>query len=82
MRYLAHANPAGGLGPILGAFHGSELPYVFGGNYAPPFVDDGDTSLVQSSMSYWLTFAASGRPSAAGAPASRLLSARDGPAPT
>jgi para-nitrobenzyl esterase len=72
---FSHVNPAGGLGQAFGAFHGSELPYVFGGNYAAPFTDDGDTSLVQSSMSYWLSFASSGQPSASGAPVWQAYSA-------
>jgi para-nitrobenzyl esterase len=66
---FSHVNPANGLGQAFGAFHGAELPYVFGGNFAAPFTDDGDTSLVQNAMSYWLTFAASGQPSAPSAPA-------------
>ncbi|MGH7437407.1 MAG: carboxylesterase/lipase family protein [Polyangiaceae bacterium] len=65
---FSHVNPANGLGQAFGAFHGSELPYVFGGNFASPFTDDGDTYLEQNAMSYWLTFASSGQPSAAGAP--------------
>ncbi len=76
---FSHINPAGGAGQELGAFHGSELPYVFGGNFAPPFTDDGDTSLVQNATSYWLTFAESGRPSAPGAPVWQAYSASADP---
>lgn len=52
---------------------------MFGGNFAPPFTDDGDTSLVQNATSYWLTFAESGRPSAPGAPVWQAYSASADP---
>jgi para-nitrobenzyl esterase len=50
----------------LGAFHGTELPYVLG-NFVSPFTESmADTALSTEVMSYWTRFAANGDPSDAG----------------
>jgi para-nitrobenzyl esterase len=50
----------------LGAFHGTELPYVFG-NFVSPFTQTmADTTLSTAVMSYWSRFASSGDPADAG----------------
>ena len=64
--------PADGLG--LHAFHGSELPYVFGTpDRTPPLwpkIPDAasETGLSRTVIDYWTAFVREGRPSARGAP--------------
>jgi para-nitrobenzyl esterase len=57
----------------LHAFHASELPYVFGtfANLPPrwPQMPESDRPLSEAMMTYWTRFAATGTPSATGAPA-------------
>ncbi len=50
----------------LGAFHGTELPYVFG-NFVSPFTRAAaDATLSGSVMNYWTHFSATGDPNGAG----------------
>jgi para-nitrobenzyl esterase len=61
--------------PGLHAFHGSELPYVFGTlSRTPPFWPKAPPTTAESKLSdamlgYWVSFAQTGRPEAPGAPA-------------
>lgn len=61
----------------LHAFHASELPYVFGTadrlppNWPRPPSDAGEAALSDALIGYWTSFARTGRPEAAGAPAWR-----------
>jgi len=59
----------------LGAFHGSEIPYVFGnmsvvplgfGPVKPGTYDDADLRLSEVMQSYWVQFARTGDPNGAG----------------
>ncbi len=58
----------------LHAFHGSELPYMFGniGRTSPywPAIPQtpGERAMADAMVDYWVSFAASGRPRAKGAP--------------
>ncbi len=61
-------------GARLGAFHGAEIPFVFGTlsrvlRPGAPDVDDSDRALSQAMMGYWIRFAATGDPNGEGAPA-------------
>jgi len=59
-RYLFTAAP---LGDGLGAFHGSELPYVFGSDMLNlDLTGDRSAELSAAMMRYWTTFAADGDP--------------------
>ncbi len=51
----------------LGAFHGSELPYVFG-RLPAMLYDASDRKLSERMMAYWVNFARSGDPNAPGLP--------------
>jgi para-nitrobenzyl esterase len=63
-RYYFSRRPPGDQGKRLGAFHASEIPYVFG-NFTWPFpYDDADKNLSESVMSYWTNFAKTGDPNA------------------
>jgi para-nitrobenzyl esterase len=72
--FFDHGYPAAD-GAGLHAFHGSELPFVFGtlDRTAPswPKVPDTqtETSLSNAMIDYWSSFARTGQPKAAGAPA-------------
>tara|TARA_R100000005_G_C5003821_1_gene212516 strand:+ start:8703 stop:10265 length:1563 start_codon:yes stop_codon:yes gene_type:complete len=53
----------------MGAYHGAELPYVFGTHDAwLPTVAD-DEALTRAMMVYWVNFARNGNPNGAGLPA-------------
>ena len=53
--------------PKLGAFHGSELPYVFGALHTLPRPwTDTDRQISQWFQAYWLNFARKGDPNGAG----------------
>lgn len=58
--YFTHVIPTPG-GRALGAFHGGEIPFVFG---APPGwpTSPADDALRSSIMGYWVRFAATGDP--------------------
>jgi para-nitrobenzyl esterase len=64
----------------LGAFHGSEIPFVFGTlsrvgrGLAEP--DDSDRALSQVMLGYWVRFAATGDPNGEGAPSWSRYAAR------
>jgi para-nitrobenzyl esterase len=63
-RYYFSHRPPGDRGKLLGAFHASEIPYVFG-NFTWPFpYDDADKKLSDAVMSYWTNFAKTGDPNA------------------
>ncbi|MEW6188272.1 MAG: carboxylesterase/lipase family protein [Thermodesulfobacteriota bacterium] len=68
--YLYHftKKPKGQLGETLGAFHGSEIPYVFNQlekGISPP--DEERRALAKTMSGYWLQFAKTGDPNHAGA---------------
>ncbi|OGP50365.1 MAG: hypothetical protein A2Y79_11620 [Deltaproteobacteria bacterium RBG_13_43_22] len=69
--YLYHftMKPQGPLGEALGAFHGSEIPYVFDnldkGAFPP---DEIRLSLAKLINGYWVQFAKTGNPNRKGAP--------------
>jgi para-nitrobenzyl esterase len=57
----------------LGAFHGSEIPYVFGttgvaAGLSPGGVEEADRRLSELVMNYWVRFAQTGDPNGEGAP--------------
>ena len=51
--------PAGSM-PYVGAFHGAEVPFVFGAGFE--LLSDGERSLSAAMGCYWANFAASGNP--------------------
>lgn len=53
----------------LGAFHSSELPFVFGNAYLGITLDDQQQQLSHTMQGYWGTFATSADPNGGGAPA-------------
>ena len=53
--------PPGPLGAKLGAYHASEIPYVFG-HMKGPQVPDIDNAVTNAMSSYWVNFAAYGDP--------------------
>ncbi len=58
----------------FGAFHGAEIPFVFGtfgrvSPAGPSEIDAADRALSQAMMGYWIRFAATGDPNADGTPA-------------
>jgi para-nitrobenzyl esterase len=74
--YFAHHPPAPpeerfveNVGKELGAYHGAELPYVFG-NFVPPEWPwaGTDRELAQTISQYWVNFATNGDPNAPGLP--------------
>jgi len=82
-RYLAkHINQAGGRawvyyfsrqragsgGDHLGAYHGTELPYVFDRHDAWLPVEQADRELTEAILDYWVQFARTGDPNPAGRP--------------
>ena len=85
--YLYHFTKRrpGEVGDRLGAFHGAEIPYVFGTlaeRHVPGFgaigVDDRDRQLSAQMIGYWTRFAATGDPNGGGAPAWPALDPRRG----
>jgi para-nitrobenzyl esterase len=57
----------------LGAFHGAEIPFVFGTfvrvfRGETPEAEDADRALSEAMMGYWFRFAATGNPNGEGAP--------------
>lgn len=74
---FSRINGAGKTAMRAGAFHGSEIPYVFGnlkvvplgfGPVKPGTYDDTDSSLSRAMQDAWVRFAASGDPNGAGLP--------------
>ena len=68
--YLYQFSRVNGFGAAqgIGAFHGTELPYVFG-NFIPPFtVDATDLAISQFMMGAWTHFAADGTPTGTSPP--------------
>jgi len=61
--------PPGTSGMMLGAHHGSEIPYVFGQLDLSPKVSDDDLRTAEAMMGYWVQFAATGNPNRKGLPA-------------
>jgi para-nitrobenzyl esterase len=68
-RYYFGHPPPGRAGEQLGAFHTSEIAYVFGNSsmYLSPWGDT-DRKLSETMMSYWTNFAKTGDPNGAGLP--------------
>lgn len=69
-RYVwTHVTPYLGLAEFIGAFHGTEMPYVFGtfGSvlYKPK---SAESTLSRQVQSYWANLAATGNPNGAGLP--------------
>ena len=58
----------GDLAASMGAYHGAELPYVFGTHDAWLPTDAIDLRLSDNMQSYWLAFAATGDPNGPGQP--------------
>ena len=58
----------GGFAEQLGAYHGAELPYVFGTHDSWLPTQDVDEKLSQQMMQYWVNFAATGDPNGYGVP--------------
>ena len=54
----------GAAGAKLGAYHGAELPYVFGTHDSYMTTTDVDVALTDTIMGYWTQFAATGNPNA------------------
>jgi para-nitrobenzyl esterase len=53
----------------LGAYHASEIPYVFGNlNRQNPMLTETDQKLAETMMSYWVNFAKTGDPNGPGLP--------------
>jgi len=55
-------------GDALGAYHGAELPYVFGSHDVWLPMEPADTALTAALMDYWVAFARRGDPNVAGRP--------------
>jgi para-nitrobenzyl esterase len=52
--------------PNLGAFHGSEIPFVFGSKIGANDLDESEQVLSKSIVGYWGAFASAGDPNGAG----------------
>lgn len=67
-RYYFSRRPPGRQSAKLGAFHASEIPYVFG-NFEWPFPwEETDHKLSEIISSYWVNFATTGDPNGKGLP--------------
>jgi para-nitrobenzyl esterase len=55
------------LGPELGAFHGSEIPFIFGNPFYATKLTDQEKPLSKTMIGYWSRLAASGDPNGGGA---------------
>ncbi|MEZ5998259.1 MAG: carboxylesterase family protein [Hyphomonas sp.] len=83
MRFLAKANATAGRptwmyfftrttparSQSIGAFHGSEIPFVFGVSSPLMPMSDKDTKLARTMQAYWTNFARTGDPNGEGLPA-------------
>jgi para-nitrobenzyl esterase len=68
-RYYFTRRPPGPQNARLGAFHASEIPYVFG-NFVWPFPwENTDHMLHEIMAGYWVSFATTGNPNTKGLPA-------------
>jgi para-nitrobenzyl esterase len=65
--YFLTRRPAGKAGEILGAFHASDLGYVFGTIVLGPLTED-DLRMSDIIMDYWVQFARTGDPNGSGRP--------------
>jgi para-nitrobenzyl esterase len=59
--YFFTRKPSGRAGEILGAFHASEISYVFGTNVLGMLTED-DLKMSDTMMDYWVQFARTGDP--------------------
>jgi para-nitrobenzyl esterase len=67
MYYFTRARDDMG-GKTIGAYHGAELPYVFGVHDSYMSTNDLDRSLTATMQKYWVNFAATGNPNGDGLP--------------
>jgi para-nitrobenzyl esterase len=65
--YFTH-RPPGPQSSRLRAFHGSEIPYVFGNFFWPFPWEEADKKLSDTVSSYWVNFATTGNPNGPGLP--------------
>jgi len=65
--YFFSRKPAGKAGEILGAFHASEISYVFGTSVLGTLVGD-DLKMSDTIQDYWVQFARTGDPNGPGRP--------------
>ena len=65
--YFFTRKPAGRAGEILGAFHASEISYVFGTNVLGMLTED-DLKMSGTMMDYWVQFARTGDPNGSNRP--------------
>jgi para-nitrobenzyl esterase len=65
--YFLTRRPAGKAGEILGAFHGSDIGYVFGASVLGPLTED-DLRMSDMLIDYWVQFARTGDPNGSGRP--------------
>ncbi len=66
---FTHAPALPGTGGRLGAYHASEIQYVFETVADRPWATDADRRLADTMSSYWVNFATTGDPNGAGLPA-------------
>ncbi|HEX7285562.1 MAG TPA: carboxylesterase/lipase family protein [Candidatus Angelobacter sp.] len=66
--YYFTRRPPGPQSRRLGAFHASEIPYVFGNFFWPFPWEEADHKLSETISSYWVNFARSGNPNGEGLP--------------
>jgi para-nitrobenzyl esterase len=65
---LVRGAPAGDSGAVFGAFHGAELPFVFGTNPERWRYVDVESELGRLVRDYWVAFASGGDPNGSGRP--------------
>ena len=64
---FTHVPP--GPNPAWGAYHASEIAYVFNNVHSRPWAQELDTRLADQLSTYWINFATTGDPNGAGLPA-------------
>lgn len=75
--YYFSRQRAGSGGDRLGAYHGTELPYVFDRHDAWLPIEETDRELTAAVLDYWVQFATTGDPNLAGRPAWPVHSSQD-----
>jgi para-nitrobenzyl esterase len=67
--YFWTHRPPGPDHDLRGAYHGSEIPYVFGNLYPPNLPwSDADRQIADTMSSYWVNYIATGDPNGPGVP--------------